>query len=420
MDAKFLIFMISCGISVPVWGRFDPADSERIDPEENNNTETWNDKNSYRYPLAWERDWSTAEMGYRINAGSLNVSRFNFEDDVKFTPRPLERFTASFIQTRHEDLLDRTIEREVRLGCGFANNMRVSLLGDVNTLKEFGDLGIAWGVHESPVSLTEVYVWSVDHYYLSKRSDEASTRDKESRTYGLRSRRRLLGQGVGWSGRFEWDTPIDWSLPTAGWRFQYDKRMFEGRLDFSPASQTVFYGSLSWERKFERKSVLVADEMRAFSKAMIRNWAVGEIGLEYRTSDSDQYVAALQRVWRHINYEYSLNYEPDSIPGETFGPSKVLRNEWGLIVTKHAPITSAISLQHGAMINDVFVREDLRVWKTTEVKYQLLFDFSLNDRSRFALNTTWDVDQIVRDFPYSKKSPFRPWGGGDLQFMMQI
>ena len=66
------------------------------------------------------------------------------------------------------------------------------------------------------------------------------------------------------------------------------------------------------------------------------------------------------------------------------------------------------------------VREDERIWDATEIKYQLLLDIKLNKNSMFGINTTLDIDQIARDFPYSKKAPFRPWGGGDLQFMMKI
>ena len=32
------------------------------------------------------------------------------------------------------------------------------------------------------------------------------------------------------------------------------------------------------------------------------------------------------------------------------------------------------------------------------------------------LNTTWDIDQLKDDFPY-KTAAFKPWGGGNIQFV---
>lgn len=420
MDAKTLYLLVIILFADPVLARFDPVEAERVDPEENNNTETWNDKNSYRYPVIWERPWGDSEMGYRVNAGSLNVSKFNFEDDVKIAPKPLEQFTAAFVQSRREDLAERSIEREVRVGWGFIEGMRLSVLGDVNTLKEFGDLGVALALHESMDGLTEFYAWSVDHYYLSKRSDEGATRDEESRTYGFRSKSKVGSSIFGWQLRFEWDTPIDWTLPTSGWRYQYDKRLFDGRFDYRSSQDKLLYVSGSWERKFERKTVISQSDVESKFKSMVRDSLLAEFGLEYQMGEESFYTAAIQRVYRRANYKMPASFPENSIIGETRSPSSVLRNEWGLILSKYSPLKPNISIQHGAFLNDVFVVEDLREWRVQEMKYQLLFDFDLNDRTKFALNTTWDVDQIIRDYPYPKDKPFRPWGGGDLQFMMKI
>lgn len=420
MEFKLSILLIILSLGEEAWARFDPSDADRIEPEEKNNTETWNDKNSYRYPLYWDREWSKSEMGYRINAGSLNVSRFNFDDDVKIAPNPFSRFTASFVQSRREDLVDRSIEREVKIGWFFMEGMRLSLLGDVNTLKEFGDLGLALAFDESSESRTEIYAWSVDHYYVSKRSDDSATRDRESQTYGIRSRKSILGDRVRWDGRFEWDSPIHWSLPTSGWTFQYEKKIFTGRLELSTADDLLYYASTSWEEKFERKSRVVNRQTENIFKSMQRETLISEVGFEQKNTEHDEYTAALQRVWRRVSYDDSGPNLPQNLPGETLSPHAVHRIEWGLILTKYSTLASWYGLQQGAMLNDAFIQEDNRIWKKLEIKYQLLFDFRLNERSKFALNTTWDVDQIVRDYPYSKAKPFRPWGGGDLQFMMKI
>jgi hypothetical protein len=105
---------------------------------------------------------------------------------------------------------------------------------------------------------------------------------------------------------------------------------------------------------------------------------------------------------------------------ESKSPEKVYRQEWGFIATRYGQVNDVLAIQHGAYLNDVLIREDATEWKTFEIKYQLMFDLALNQNARLGINTTWDIDQVVRDYPYPKKSPFRPWGGGDLQFLMRI
>ncbi len=420
MKYKLLYLLVFLCFSGLVEARFDPYDSDQIDSEQHHNTETWNDKNSYRYPISWERSWTDSAMGYRVNAGSLNVSRFNFEDDIKIRPRPLEPLTASFVQSRREDLVEQSLERELRLGWSMIPGMRLSVLGDVDTRKEFGDLGLAWTLHESGQSLTEIFAWNVDQYYQSKRSDEAAHRDGETKTFGFRSEKNSKNRSIGWRLLLEWDTPLDWTLPSQNWRYQYENRTLHARVDLPLADASVLYTIGKWQRKFERKALLTQTENSSVHKSMTKDAFEAEVGVEHGVDQEIMYSAALQRVWRRVHYDLSKDFSEASIPGETVSPLGVLRNEWGFMLTRHAPVRPDISLQHGFMLNDVYVKEDQRLWKTVEVKYQLLFDFKLNDLTKFAVNTTWDVDQLVRDYPYPKNSPFRPWGGGDLQFMMKI
>jgi hypothetical protein len=420
MDAKATVFIGLLAFSTAALGRFTTEGTVSVDAEEKNNTETWNDKNSYRYPKRWDDAWSATDMGYRVNAGSLNVSRFNYEDDVRIAPRPLEEFTASFTQSRQEDLAEQSIEREIRVGWRFIDGMRFSLLGDVNTLKEFGDMGVALALRESSHERTEIYYWSVDHYYDSKRSDEAATRGKHSQTYGFLSERSIRAGGLGWRIKYELDSPIDWVHPSAGWSYAYEQKRLESRIEVPLRPEFVAYATAVSEEKFEKKTSLAIELDGQVYKSMRRETLIGEVGVEYKAEDETQFTAAIQSIRRNVNYKYGARNGSAADWRETNGPVEVTRNEWGLIFTRHRPITQKVAFQHGAMLNDVRIREDLGVWKTVEVKYQTLFDFTLNENTFLGINTTWDVDQIVRDFPYSKKYPFRPWGGGDLQFMMRM
>lgn len=414
---KILILLVFLVPAPSAFARFDHHDAERIDPEERSNTETYNDLNSYRYPALWEDIWQRSQFGYRNSAGSLNVSRFRYDEDIKIDPHPRAKFTASFVQTRHEDLVEQLIDRELRLGYGFLPNMRVSILGDGDTFKEFGDMGVALTLFESDESLVELYYWNVDNYYKSKKSDAAAYRLKDSQTTGanIKLGQSVIGPTV--SLKLENDSPLDWHYPAAGFQYEYARKFGGLNINWPLNTDQSIFAMTDQEEKMEQKISLAVP---GASKRMRRRASTAELGLNHHVSDNINYRASLQHVLRRVHYQNGAVTEELPTWREPKSPENVYRQEWGLIATRYAQINDALAIQHGAYLNDVLIREDATEWKTFEIKYQLMFDVALNQNARLGINTTWDVDQVVRDYPYPKKSPFRPWGGGDLQFLMRI
>lgn len=415
--SKHLILLILFSISRQGLARFNHFDADRIDPEERSNTETYNDKNSYRYPRTWSDQWERTQFGYRSSAGSLNVSRFLYDEEIVIAPNPEAALTASFSQSRREDLVGQTVEREIRLGWSFVHGVRVSILGDGDTLKEFGDMGVALTLFESKATRLEMYYWNVDNYYKSKKSDELAHRPKDSQTFGIFIKDERASQGPHFSLRLENDSPLEWHYPARGFEYEYWRKYAAFNVDWLVASDKRLYIETRQEQKMERKTSLI---VKGAAKRMLRRVSEVEVGIDQQASEDVLYTAAIQNILRHVDY---VNDKPQSdslMWQESLSPSKVRRHEWGLIVSRHGRISDHTAIQHGFYANDVLVREDAREWKTWELKYQLLFDFNLNPNTRLGVNTTWDIDQVTRDFPYSKKAPFRPWGGGDLQFQMYL
>jgi hypothetical protein len=417
--ANLLIYLAANLASQPAFARFNESDANLVDPEERANTETWNDKNSYRYPITWDDDWQKTAVGYRVSAGSLNASRFNFEDNLRIAPNPLDQFTASFNQTRQEDLVEQNVERELRAGWSFIPHTRLSLIGDSDTFKEYGDLGGALVLWEAAGQHTEVYYWSVDNYYKSKKNDEFGFRTKDSKTFGLYSSNLVQGN-MGWSIRYEVDTPLDWTHPAAGYRYEYARRRGDARFNIPTNKIMTAYGSIFHEWKFEKKVLLQPTESGQVYKTMHRLSNVYEIGATLKPEGGEIYTGAIQLVRRDADYQNGESISLSPVWMESYAPKRIRRTEGGLVLSNYRPVSKSFALQHGVELNNVSIREDARVWRNVEIKYQLLFDFLLNESTSFALNTTWDIDQVVRDYPYPKKAPFRPWGGGDLQFMMKL
>jgi hypothetical protein len=414
MASITLTALLSC-VMTPVFARFHEDDAREIDAEERNNTETWNDKNSYRYPRRWTKLWSDVEVGYRSNAGSLNMTRFNFEDDIKIAPRPLDEFTASYTQSRREDFVSSDFESETRLGWSFLPGWRVSILGDSGTWKEYGDMGASLKLFETSDSHLEFLWWSVDHYYDSKKSDPDATRDGPTRSFGADLK--WLAGDFALTAKLERDLPLRWRSPMAGWDYTYARDTFTGQVDFSLNSSRHAWLSVDARSKRESKHSLI---MMDRSKSMRHLSVISEVGYGLRGADAADYSVAAQWITRRVRYEYTGARETPQAWQETWGPRTVSRDEAGFLWTRHAPLSPRIAAQNGFYVNLVRAREDERDWNTTEVKYQFMLDLTLSPRSFFGVNTTWDVDQITRDWPYSSSAPFRPWGGGNLQFLMAM
>ncbi len=414
---KILILLAFLWPARSAFARFNHHDADRIDPEERSNTETYNDLNSYRYPAAWDDLWERSQFGYRNSAGSLNVSRFRYDEDIKVAPQPRGKYTASFVQNRHEDLVEQVIDRELRLGYGFLPNMRLSILGDGDTFKEFGDMGVALALYESDESLVELYYWNVDNYYKSKKSDVAAYRLRDSQTTGAHIK---LAKSDLWPAlnlKLENDSPLDWHYPAAGFEYEYWRKFGSLNVNWPLNTEQSIFVKSDQEEKMEQKVSLAVP---GASKRMHRRTSTAELGLNHDVSGKINYRGSIQHVLRQVRYQNGTVTEESPTWRESKSPEKVYRQEWGLILTRYGQINDVVAIQHGAYLNDVLIREDAAEWKTFEIKYQLMFDVALNQNARLGINTTWDIDQVVRDFPYPKTAPFRPWGGGDLQFLMSI
>lgn len=414
---KMLILLAFLWPARSAFARFNHHDADRIDPEERSNTETYNDLNSYRYPAVWDDLWERSQFGYRNSAGSLNVSRFRYDEDIKAAPQPRGKYTASFVQNRREDLVEQFMERELRLGWALLPHMRLSILGDGDTFKEFGDMGAALALYESEECLFELYYWNADNYYKSKKSDEAAYRIKDSQTFGTNIDFGTSENKPKILLRLETDSPLDWHYPAAGFEYEYWRKFGGLKSEWPLSSENSLFFLTEQEEKMESKVSLTTI---GAAKRMNRRTSTAEIGLDQRVVDGANYRASLQHVLRRVHYQNGTVTEESPTWRESKSPEKVYRQEWGFIVTRYGQLNDVVAIQHGAYINDVLIREDAAEWKTFEIKYQLMFDVALNQNARLGINTTWDIDQVVRDFPYPKTAPFRPWGGGDLQFLMRI
>lgn len=410
MSKSCVLIILSLGLnSISAFARFHEHDAQQIDSDANQNTETWNDKNSYRWPLSWRRQWDRSQSGMRVSAGSLNMTRFNYLQDIRIDPMPRAEVSIAFEQHRDEDYVEAQESQEVRLGFRVIDAARILVLGDTSSLKEYGDLGFGVRLLESESHFTDFYYWSVDHYYNEKTHEEGAYRSDTLRTWGIRSVRVAAPREFGWQMAGERDLPFTWYRPTTG-AYIYERTKFSGRIDWRQDPLRSWYLSEQIDRKSESYTAL---PVATAGLGLMRHANIIELGYEYFDGAQTGWTIAVQSiarksVWTKSGSDAALKNWTESIP-----PNSSMRKEWGVYGTQEFPIASRTVFVHGAYVNDPDITEDQSHWRELEIKYQteLLWNFARN--SGFGLNATWDLDELIRDYPYREQS-FRPWGGGNI------
>lgn len=398
-------------IALPAEARFLLEDSGQVDREERNNTETYNDKISYRYPVAWDRLWAAHETGFRVSAGSLNLSRFDYLEDLKFQPFRDRDAAFAYKESRREDFIEARTERELRAGYRFLDLARVSILADGGSYKEYGDLGVALAADVDRDRKVELFFWSVDHYYATKKSDPDDSRDERARSAGLDATWLFGATRV--TAFYETDLPFTWRRPSRGEEYHYERRLGTGRVEHALTPQWMLIGAGEAEWKQESKAWGATNQ----AKAMERHTTFGEVGAVHSGGGIDVAFGSAF-VYRRAQYRQEIGAatNEDELE-EPLAPAASTRREPMLYVTRYAPLHAHNHFwQTGLHANDPRVREFDRSTRATEVKWQFLWEYRYDEKSRVVLNTTWDVDQLQKDFPYDERT-FRPWGGGNIQFL---
>lgn len=395
---------------MPLYARFHEEDADEIDPDFHLNTETWNDKNSYRWSSFWRQQWEKSHSGYRVSAGSLNATRFNFDDELKLDPISLKPVSLAYNQQRREDYTEAQIEREVRVGIKVLEPLRILILGDTTSLKEYGDVGLGVRLFESTSHHTDFYYLSMDHYYNEKSHEEGSFRNSLTRTWGVKSYQQPALHGFGWELKLENDLPFRWHRPTRG-DYHYQRLQGNGRVSYQSQTHSTLYLSANYDVKEEGYKTI--NDSPQTHLTLNRHAAILELGIESQTSQS-RYTFGVQSVDRRTKWDKSGDPELQKQWSEEIPPNSSVRREWGLLFSDERDVSNSIQFIQGLYVNDVHIKEDRDRWDVVEIKYQTALSWIFSSEANFGLNATWDLDQIARDFPYRSKS-FNPWGGGNIQ-----
>jgi len=74
--------------------------------------------------------------------------------------------------------------------------------------------------------------------------------------------------------------------------------------------------------------------------------------------------------------------------------------------------------QYGLYVSWVDQRRDPGESETsTQIKFKFAWDYRFAGQGHMFVSSNWDIDGIFQNYPYKEK-PFRPWNGGNIQFIL--
>ncbi|MBF0443479.1 MAG: hypothetical protein HQK54_16350 [Oligoflexales bacterium] len=409
-------WFVSCLVSTLILvcpaalGRFQISDADQIDNDGDIGVEGIIDQTSYRYPVPMEDIWQESRIGYRVSAGSYNQTRFDFNEQIKIATDPDEPVVLSFDEDRREDLVEMKTLRQVELIFPHKSGYFFSIMGDGGTRKEYGDLGAGIGYGNSSDGIFKITYWSVDHFYNEKREFKDDRMDQNTYTLKLDGSIRMK-QFLRLDFGYEFDRPLRWRRLSQGYVYHYGMSVLSLRLAYDMTPSESFYFSGFHEWKSERKEWAVSlkpEQMKSLARRVDRN----EAGVIIRNAGTVSSIGA-GFLKRAAYYGQSQLSDP-SLYVESPSPGHIFREEPYIVATRFFPSYEKQFWQLGFYLDRVHMQDGERrvSWQS---KLQSGWIYEIIDNAHVFLNMTWNLDDIVQDFPFVDKKVYHPWGGGNLQ-----
>jgi hypothetical protein len=409
----FLLPIYLCVVSAPLaLARFGPDDATELDQENRLNSESYNDAKSYEFPFSWQRDWRQSRLGYRVSAGSLNVSKFLYREDFKLIEVVPDVGMMSLVQGRYEDFLQQSRRGELRLAGYVGHNCYLGPVAEGGYFKKWGDLGGVVGVGSPAGAFLEAEYYLVDLYYNEK-EDSNDTYSRQPWAFTLAGRSDLRTRWF-WEFHYEYESPVRWERLSENYIYTNYRQALSlhGTL---PWSETLmFLSNLDLERKTEGKDWLAFPQTASFE----RNVGTEDLSFVYTPKDSTlEYNGGASIIYRRALYHYSnpnLQAQPAVVDSEILPDSQRREFMSYLLVSKPLNNAQTQALRGGPIWSYSLISENSADMYANEVKLQMAYEFKIGKNVSTLLNTNWDLDNLWVDAPYHQK-PFSPWDGGNIQ-----
>ncbi|MFY7930933.1 MAG: hypothetical protein ACOVS5_18850, partial [Oligoflexus sp.] len=388
-----------------LYARWDHRNARELNRYEVLGLEFYNDLLSYRPPWMWAEIFTEAQVRYEGGAGSLNQRDLFFGQRLSvMTPRD-EPWRLHYQRQQSEDARQLSDQNQLELSyTPPQSNWRLGLLSDGTTDKAYADLGwsTVWG--QADASFVRLDLWWVDGFFREKKPNRNDRREGAPNSLSLLSQYR--SDSIRIKSAYEKEWPIVWIQESRGTLYRSVREFTQLLIERSGDSR-IYY--LDWQHEWLKES------LGPFPSHNITGYTVYEDGVELGIKGRHGPATSQLALWglhKDVRYRGSNADPVQGFPSRLPGLETLERREYAAFATWRQPWTEASShaTQWGIFVNQVYLEETSRE-QSSEVKLQWSYDWSFSKRGRMLFGTTWDLDQLVEDFPFGTK-PFRPWGGG--------
>lgn len=418
IDVKLLCIVGLLTASSSALARYFPDDSQSVDSEERLTTEAFIDFPSYRPRPSWQAAVDESDNALRLSAGSLTMTRFFYEAQIRFASPMDRRFAVAYSQEKTQTTATADVDQEVRLqtnlGIDGARGWHLAGLGDSDTFKQYGDLGVALGTHAERHRFAEAYAWSVDHYFNSKGPVTAryTRRPVAIGARGQQDLPAIAGKESTVLWNIRWDTPLTLRDRDAMIEYHHARRVADVAWTFrlDPARRLKWHGI--HETKDESREAL--GEITQF-KSLRRQTDSDEISLANIETDTETGIVHALHV-----ANYDQRRPPRGVsPIDDFERS-IRRQE---ITAFHFADVARWSDGHRIRLGALgsagrVATRDRDPWMNFHAKIHTGWEYRISPGSAFSASCNWDADHIVTDC--LRGMACRPWDGGNLQFMVVL
>lgn len=406
---------LGCFLSSPLLARFYPEEEKRIDSEHSRSKEAYNDQISYESSRVIKDQFAASDYAFFASAGSLNQDIFLYQEQIKAEYESSEGVSIGLRQNTFEDAVHKYYKQKIWVGIPIGKGFSLELLGDTRSEKMWSDYGLALNYKTSSNDEISLTYWAVDIFHNEKRLTKGDKNITNSHTV-----EGALIFGFDW-GRieadFEYDSPLEWQRNTLDYVYHYEM----GTANVHIKDISTDYGLLSFdyhyrwkhEKKFFREPfvipIAVNDYQRETHRTTVSLYRPEQdhlhMGAEFLITEVDGGFRSF------IGDDTDLDYREYVQPG--------LRREYMLFATQKLSSPNRNHWQIGMHLNFPQIRFSNKTEEGLEAKLQTIYELVWSDRARFVINATWDLDQVVEDFPFDEQS-FSPWGGGNVQILVTL
>lgn len=429
LQILFLLF----SLETVGFARFDHESASHIGREEQHSSEAFIDKLSYRPTLYLEEKWENSDVGYQINLGSLNVTRFLVDEELKLSTKGESAF-LSYRRHKYQDMfVDKDISTLQVSWLDLVPHIALSFLGESDSYKRHSDIG--FGLHSADLSdqvYWEIRYWMPDVTYNNKKSygEDSLSKDSNHVEFLLRNNHRSIPVAL----EVEVQSPTVLKQNSENYHYHFESKRLSLKTSWVFDSASRLNANLLMQNTTEQKSLFSLAKKEAINDTNKEMGGI-EMHAEYSQKSLDHFVSeldiSLQKldgnvqwkpgVWvtvREANYDfegYVSKFEDrsyDAIPS-----SSVTRKEVSLYILREPAFeygNGSWAFHQGLFLNHL-IRTTTSERHENEGKLNTAFTWLPTKQASINFNITWDLDEIAHNLK-KLSGPLQPWGGGNVHF----